>query len=143
MSCDYGVWYSEKPLTNEEATKIYLALCEQWPFLEGENEAVLAFYDELIKRWPEIDTVPESKIDDKEYCPWSCAISHSGMAVVTACVWSMASKVESFVKDLATKYKLVLYDPQSERVLLPEHLQTLQVKGSGGWLGRLLGSRDR
>jgi hypothetical protein len=131
MSCDYGVWYSETPLTNEEAAKIYVSLCEQWPFLEGEYPMVRAFYDELTRHWPELDTVSEEKIDDKEYCPWSCAISHSGIAVVTACVWPMADKVGSFVKDLATKHQLVLFDPQSERVHLPERLKATQVKKDG------------
>ena len=85
MSCDYGVWHSETSLTKEEAAQIYLALCEQWPFLEGENAAIRDFYDELTRRWPEIDTVPEEKLGDHDYCPWSCEICHSGMAVVTAC----------------------------------------------------------
>jgi hypothetical protein len=138
MSCDYGVWYSEAPLTNEEAAKIYLALCEQWPFLEGENGAVRAFYGELTSTWPEIDTVPDEKIDDHEYSPWSCAISHSGMAVLTACVWSMASNVGSFIQALATKHKLVFYDPQSRRLILPEHLRATNGK-KGHWLGRFFG----
>jgi fido (protein-threonine AMPylation protein) len=72
MSCDYGFWHSETSLTNEESAKIYIGLCEQWPFLEGENRAVRAFYDELTRRWPELGTVPHEKIDDKDYCPWSC-----------------------------------------------------------------------
>jgi len=142
MSCDYGVWHSETSLTNEEAAKIYVALCEQWPFLDGENRAVRAFYDELTKRWPELDTVPDEKIDDKNYCPWSCAISHSGMAVVTACVWSMADKVGSFVKELATRHQLVFFDPQSERVHLPEQMKSLTGKKSG-WFGRVFGGSGR
>ena len=136
MSCDFGVWYSETPLTSKQAATIYAALCEQWPFLEGENPAVHAFYNELTRRWPELDTVPDEKIDDKDYCPWSCAISHSGMAVVTACVWSMAGTVGSFVEELATKQKLVFFDPQSERVVLPDHLKPPRVK-KPGYLRRL------
>jgi hypothetical protein len=123
MSCDFGVWYSEKALTKKEAGAIYVSLCEHWPFLEGENPAVAAFYDELTRRWPEIDKIPEEKIDDHDYCPWSCALDHSGMAVVMPCVWPKADAVEVFVKELAQKHKLVLYDPQSERVYLPAHLQ--------------------
>jgi len=69
MSCDYGVWYSERALTKQEAGKIYTALCEQWPFLDGENAAVRAFYDELTGRWPEIDTIREERVDDHDYCP--------------------------------------------------------------------------
>jgi hypothetical protein len=141
MSCDYGVWYSETFLTNEEAAKIYIGLCEQWPFLEGENRSVRAFYDELTKRWPELDTVPDEKIDDHEHCPWSCAISHSGSAVVTSCVWPMADKVGSFLKQLANKHHLVFFDPQSKRVALPEHLERLTKNGS--WFGRVFGRSDK
>jgi hypothetical protein len=142
MSCDYGVWHSETSLTNREAAKIYIGLCEQWPFLEGESAAVRAFYEELTRRWPELGTVPEEKIDDKNYCPWSCEISHSGMAVVTACVWPMADKVGSFVKELSTKHQLVFFDPQSERAHLPEHLKSLPGK-KGSWFGRVFGGSDR
>ena len=138
MSCDYGVWYSDKPLTGKEAATIYLALCEQWPFLEGEKPDVRAFYDELTKRWPELDTVPDEKIEDKDYCPWSCEISHSGMAVVAACVWSMADKVGSVVQDLAIKHKLVFFDPQSDRVHLPDHLKAMHVS-EPSWLRRVFG----
>jgi hypothetical protein len=136
MSCDYGVWYSETSMTNEEAGKIYAGLCERWPFLEGENPAVRAFYNDLTKRWPELATVPDEKMDDKDYCPWSCEISHSGVAVVTACVWSMADKVGAFVKELAARHQLVFYDPQSERVHLPAPLKAARAK-QGSWWRRL------
>jgi hypothetical protein len=74
-----------------------------------------------MEKWPEIDTVPEEKIDDKEYCPWSCALSHSGMAVVMACVWSMADEVTALVQELSKKYHLVLFNPQTDTVSIPEN----------------------
>jgi len=40
------------------------------------------------------------------------------------CVWSMAEDVEAFVRDLATKHGLVLFDPQSGTVSLPEPFKT-------------------
>lgn len=120
MSFDLGVWYSQVPLSDEEAAEIYVHLCGDWPYLGGEHHSVGSFYEELTKRWPEIDTVPDERIDDLEYCPWSCAISCSGMAVVTSCVWSMADKVESFIRELAKQHKLILFDPQSGKVHLPE-----------------------
>jgi hypothetical protein len=123
MSFDLAVWYSHRPLRNEEAGEIYVQLCEQWPSLEGENLSVAAFYDELTKRWPEIDTVPDDKVDDTDYCPWSCALNHSGMAVVMPCVWSKADDVAEFVHKLAQKHGLVLYDPQTGIVYLPEQLK--------------------
>ena len=73
MSFDLGVWHSDVPLTDDEAAEIYTKLCESKLALSGENKAVEAFYNELTSRWPEIDTVPD-KIDDTDYCPWSCAL---------------------------------------------------------------------
>ena len=43
MSFDLGVWHIEQPLTDVEARDIYLRLCEDWPYLEGENPAVPSF----------------------------------------------------------------------------------------------------
>jgi fido (protein-threonine AMPylation protein) len=83
MSFDLAVWHSDGALTDKEAADIYVRPCKNWPFLEGENSAVRAFYSALTKRWPEIDTVPDDKID---YSPWSYALDHSGMAVVMPCV---------------------------------------------------------
>jgi hypothetical protein len=97
------------------------------PALEGECSSIATFYEELIRHWPEIDTVPEDEIDNKEYCPWSCALNRSGMAVVMPCVWSMADKVVAFVEALARKHGLVLFNSQSGTVSLPEHLKNKTI----------------
>jgi hypothetical protein len=122
MSFDLGVWHSDGPLTNEEAGDIYLRLCEDWPHLEGDSADVIAFYEELIGHWPEIDSIPEENVGNFDICPWSCALDHSGEAVVMACVWSKADEVFAFVSQLADKHKLVLFDPQANQVSLPDHL---------------------
>ena len=123
MSFDLGVWNSEGPITDGQASEIYGRLCEDWPYLEGESKAVEAFYQELIQRWPEIDTILEDEVGDFDRCPWSCALERSGRAVVMACVWSKATDVAQFVERLARKHGLVLFDPQSGRVTLPPHLE--------------------
>ena len=123
MSFDLGVWYSDKALTAEQARQLYVKLCEGTPALEGESPAVAAFYDELTKKWPEIDSIPEEKIDDHDYCPWSCAIDRSGMHVITSCVRSKAQDVGEFVQRLAAKHGLLLYDPQEDVVILPATLR--------------------
>jgi hypothetical protein len=135
MSYDLGVWYSERQLTDQEASEIYLSLCENGPPLEGERQAVRAFYSELIAHWPELDTIPEEKIGDHEYCPWSCGLDISGMSVVMSCVWPMAEKVAIYVSELASKHELVLYDPQGDKVYLPAHLKTMKR----GFFARLFG----
>ena len=43
------------------------------------DQAVEAFYTELTGRYPEIDTLPEDKLDS---CPWSCAHDKSGFYVI-------------------------------------------------------------
>ena len=122
MSFDLGVWNSEEPITDAQASETYLRLCQDLPYLDGENAAVEAFYQELIQRWPEIDTIPEEKVGDFDFCPWSCALNHSGRAVVMSCVWSKATEVGRVVEALARKHGLLLFDPQASRVILTEHL---------------------
>ena len=123
MSFDLGVWHSEQPLTEAEASDIYLRLCEEWPYLGGENSAVQSFYQELVQHWPELDSIPEDQVGDFEVSPWSCELNHSGMAVVMSCVWPKASEVAEYVTDLARKHRLVTFDPQANRVTLPDHLR--------------------
>jgi hypothetical protein len=138
MSFDLGVWHSDEPLTDRQAGEIYLRLCEQWPYLEGETPAVATFYQELIEHWPEIDTVPEEKVGDFDFSPWSCELCHSGVSVVMSCVWSKADDVASYVKLLARKHELLLFDPQANRVTLPARLRTVKR----GLLQRLLGKSE-
>jgi hypothetical protein len=119
MSFDLGVWHSDKSLTRDQAAAIYLRLCEDWPYLEGDNPSIAAFYEELIGHWPEIETVREDKVGDFEFCPWSCALDHSGEAVVMSCVWSKAAEVAAYVTSLARKHELVLFDPQAIEFTCP------------------------
>ena len=133
MSFDLGVWNCEEPLTDAQASETYLRLCGEWPYLEGENAAVEAFYRELIQRWPEIDTILDDRVGDFDFSPWSCALKHSGRAVVMSCVWSKAADVAQYVEALARKHGLLLFDPQANRVILPEHL----VPPKRGFLQRM------
>jgi hypothetical protein len=148
MSFDLGVWHSERRLTRDEAAAIYVQLCENWPYLDGENSALGAFYDELTRRWPEIGTVPDDRVDDLDYCPWSCAISHSGIAVVMSCVWPKSEEVASFAHELADRHRLVVFDPQANAVHLPEdpNLQSGEPRNLSddrlGIFRRLFGRRD-
>jgi hypothetical protein len=123
MSFDLGVWNSEEAVTVAQASETNLRLCEDWPYLEGENAAVEAFYQELIQGWPEIDRIPEERVGDFDFCPWSCALNHSGRAVVMSCVWPKATEVGQAVEALARKHGLLLIDPQVSRVILPERLE--------------------
>ena len=93
MSFDLGVWYPQKRLTDEEAGALYGNLCESRIDGVTPHPAVDAFYAELTARYPEIDTIPEDRIDDHDYCPWSCAPDRSPGHVIMPCVWSQAENV--------------------------------------------------
>ncbi|MCI0404298.1 MAG: hypothetical protein L0212_12405, partial [Acidobacteria bacterium] len=117
MSCDFGVWFPDKRLTDDEAEARYARLCDGQ--VEGEvlaHPSVAAFYAELTARHPEIDDIPEDRVGDTEYCPWSIAMDRSDGHVIMACVWSRADYVERLVRELAKKHGLALFDPQSGRV---------------------------
>src|SRR5262249_42922163 len=84
------------------------------------NPAIDAFYAELIASHPERNAVPEDKVGDYDYCPWSCELDYSPGHVIVNCVWSKATYVGRFVETLARKHGLVVYDPQSEKVISPD-----------------------
>ena len=77
MSFDFGVWYPQNRIPNKEAEELYIRLCEGTRADVVAHPAVEKFYAELTARHPEIDTIPENKIGDYDYCPWSCALDHS------------------------------------------------------------------
>ncbi len=120
MSCDYSVWNTKKRFTASEAGEVHERLCESDLSDVEPSPNVRAFYQELTAKHPEIDTVPDDRIDDHEYCPWSCALDHSEAHVIMPCVWSKADYVGDLVKALARKHILVFYDPQSELVIYPD-----------------------
>ena len=117
MSCDLGVWFPDRRLTDAEAEQRYARLCDG--HVEGEvvaHPSVKAFYDELTSLHPEIDDVPEDRVGDHEFSPWSCAIDRSEGHVIVSCVWPRANYVTELVQRLAKKHGLAFYDPQSDRI---------------------------
>ena len=86
MSFDLAVWYPQKWLGNEEAGELYGRLCDSDTSGVVPHPAVDAFYAELTARHPEIDTIPEGRIGDFDYCPWSYKLDYSPGHVIMACV---------------------------------------------------------
>jgi hypothetical protein len=119
MSFDLGVWYPQKRLTNADAGALYVTLCEGSVDRVTPHPTVDAFYSELTGRYPEIDTIPDDRIDDHDYCPWSCALDRSPGHVIMPCVWSQAEHVARVVHELAAKHGLAVYDPQQGAVFYP------------------------
>jgi hypothetical protein len=113
MSFDLGVWYPPTRISDKEAGQLYSRLCEGDTSGVVPHPAIEAFYADLTTRHPEIDAVPQEKIGDHDYSPWSCALDHSPGHVIMPCVWSKAEHVHRLVHDLARKHGLAVYNPQS------------------------------
>jgi len=120
MSYDLAVWYPQKRIRSDEATELYVRLCDGDASGVVPHPLINAFYAELTRSHPEIDKVPEDRISDHDYCPWSCRLDYSPGHVIMCCVWSKAGDVHELVQGLARKHGLALYDPQSEKVIYPD-----------------------
>jgi hypothetical protein len=112
MTFDGAIWHSEISLSSGEASHIYASLCRGEIPGRGvtPSPAVEAFHGELTGEWPEIESI--------------CKLNRSGAYVVLSCEWSKAEEVHLLLQHLAAKHGLVFFDPQSEEVYLPDHLQS-------------------
>jgi hypothetical protein len=134
MSFDLGVWYPQKRIGNEEARELYVRLCDGDVSGVVPHPAIDAFYAELTAKHPEIDTIPEEKIDDHDYNPWSCNLDHSHGHVIMSCVWPKATYVHQLVQDLARKHGLATYDPQSNVVTYPDGSTSARARSGVLWI---------
>jgi len=119
VSFDLAVWYPDKRLTNDEAGERYSQLCEGNVQGLRPNPAVDAFYQELTAMHPEIDDVPDDRVDDTDYCPWSIAFDRSDAHLIICSVWSKAEYVGDLIVSLARKHGLAVYSPQANSVVYP------------------------
>lgn len=115
-----AVWSTRRRLTDAEAGALYGQLCGSVVDGVVSHPGIEAFYSELTAKHPEIDTVPDERIDDTDYCPWSVAFDRSPGHLVMCCVWSKAEYVDGLVRRLARKHGLAVFDPQSGKIQYPD-----------------------
>jgi hypothetical protein len=110
MSSDLAVWKNTfMTLSDGQAAEVYASLCNGSNGVGPAAPEVEAFYSDLTRKYPEIDTYSDDEIDAG---PWSCLLSRSGNHVQMSMVWSRAEEIGAFVFELAKKHDLLLYDPQ-------------------------------
>ena len=120
MSYDLAVWHTSRRLTNEEAVKLYHQLCDSVVNGVEPHPGIETFYTELTTKHPELDDVPDDRIDDTDYCPWSIAFDRSPGHIIMPCVWSKAEYVDGLIRTLARKHGLAVFDPQSGKIQYPD-----------------------
>ena len=121
MSYDLAVWFPDRILSDEQALEQYRELCDE--NIDGlvPHPSIGNFYLELYKIHPEINDVPEEKIGDFDFSPWSVAHDVSDRHVIMLCVWSHADHVHDLVVNLAQKHRLAMFDPQLTKIHYPKH----------------------
>jgi hypothetical protein len=70
----------------------------------------------LVARHPDLDSLPDDAVDDS---PWSSSFEYSDSHALFNIRWSRADEMLREMRDLATAYELVLYDPQASVVYNP------------------------
>ena len=120
MSCDFAILSLDRWLSDVDAAKLYVALCDGDASGVSPNPAIDKFYSEITAKHPEIDEVPDDEVDDVDLCPWSVAFDRSAGHLIICCVWSKADYVQELVTGLASKHGLALYNPQAEAILYPD-----------------------
>ena len=115
MSYDLGVFFTARPLTEDDALARYSAYCDgkDIAHLIEPSPRIGSFLKELTDRYPKIDDVYDADLDD---CPWSIAFDLSEGHVILPMVFSHADEVAPYVVKLAKKHRLVCVDPQEGRI---------------------------
>lgn len=124
MSYDISVWSLPRVFSREDAIDVWNDICTgKNTFEELQNSNKLeAFQSELELKHPQIDSLPDNKIDQS---PWSCAFDREGPTLTLSCAWSRAKEISHLVYDLAMKHQLAVFDFHTELIYMPASLVTL------------------
>lgn len=114
----YSLWVFKGPVPSSEQDFV-----DRLDRFDAGDEAIfeastqlVAFYDELLRRHPALEDLPDEKIDDSV---WSMTPKRSERLLTLDCVWPEAETMAKEVYKLARKHGLVLMDPQSGQIVRP------------------------
>ena len=91
-------------------------------FGEGDETAVgaspqlMAFYDELLRKYPRLEDLPDDKVDGSV---WAMTPDESERLIALNFAWPEAERAAKEVPKLARKHGLALMDPQSGLIVRP------------------------
>ncbi|HGS5310102.1 TPA: hypothetical protein ACMDV7_004490, partial [Vibrio parahaemolyticus] len=133
MSFDIAILSLEKRVSNSEASEIYAEILQGNFSNVAKNTAIEDLYRELTAKHPEIDDIPDDKVDDIDFCPWSCEFDRSASHIIISSVWPKSDYVYELVQSLAVKHELALFNPQAEVVVYPDGSDGEEVKKKIWW----------
>jgi hypothetical protein len=113
MSYDVAIWGSKRPLTVEEAVRIYAALTNADCKVVAPDRRVSAFYKQLCATYPSLDAPNKAQAARS---PWTANIDVSNNYVLLPIAFSRVKGVLPTVVELARSLGLVCFDPQGPRL---------------------------
>lgn len=147
MSFDLCVWYADQPVTQTQAADFCERFQSELVFLRRQP-AFDAFFKEVLAKYPNlggrgdelerslevpfsllqtVDGKSEYKppagafnLEPDERSPWSGTVSPHGYAAWFTIRLDHAEEVAPFVTKAAAKHGIAVYDPQSNKLLLPK-----------------------
>ena len=144
MSFDLVAWKGPAVKDEDEAHALVRRFdVSEDPDIFDQSEDLLRFYDDLIARYPALETFDD---DDEglKRIPWSETPERSDRVIEISIRWSAPDEALDTIVELARKYDLVLYDPQGPAIHSPEMDGPEDVAGQvwfalrGGGIGVLL-----
>jgi hypothetical protein len=118
MSFDLGVLSGVERLDPDQAREAYERLCQgaKWSSVLSADDRVAKFVAALSARWPDLDTLPESDVDES---PWSGGFEVSPAHVLLTMRFSAAESVVEFCLATALALGLNVFDPQDGTLYSP------------------------
>ncbi|MBB5084182.1 hypothetical protein [Nonomuraea endophytica] len=117
MSFDLAVWFEDEPITPMRATAKFLDWCEE-PSEDHSSPdpraEVAAFLDELTARYPDLTA------DNYAGSPWAEPLTVAEDIVLASAVFPRAAEVCRTVFELAGRHGLLVFDPQSGSLHVPQ-----------------------
>lgn len=125
VSFDLIVFDAVEPLTPEsiqqrfsEAEARFAVGDAEFPEANPATPRLQAFLTDLEARWPDLDS-PRASWKDS---PWASGFFVDDGSIVLNIQWPRAQEVARYVSELTERHGLQLFDPQTERVVLPSRL---------------------
>lgn len=110
MSYDLYLWHRPQPVTAQQAAAICHRLARSCDDDVIPDEAVLSFHEELMARFPPLESLAENDADDS---PWNMSPDATDSRVILCMGLSRASKIGPFILELAARHRLVCFDPST------------------------------
>jgi hypothetical protein len=130
MSYDLAVWFPKNAISATQALQTYKQLYRGNDNKLDADDRIVLFLQELVLTYPNLDSLPSFELDNS---PWDSNISINSKYVILQVKWTRAEEMASFVEQLATKHFLLFFNPQTQKLVLPEHLQKKRVKRNHWW----------